>query len=169
MLFPIKTAAVSILLLVNSLVTLAQPKTAASKAKQPVKTPVWSLQSNIYEVNLRQYGPNGNFAGFQKELPRLKQMGVHILWFMPITPISVKDRKGTLGSYYAVQNYRAVNPEYGTLDQWKALVKKAHDLGLKVITDWVPNHSGADHPWLQSHPDFYEKDIDRTDTWTGNS
>ncbi|HYF31132.1 MAG TPA: alpha-amylase family glycosyl hydrolase [Chitinophagaceae bacterium] len=120
--------------------------------------PAWSLQSNIYEVNLRQYGQSSSFAGFQNELQRLKDMGVHILWFMPITPISVKDRKGTLGSYYAVQNYRQVNPEYGTMDQWKALVSKAHDLGMKVITDWVPNHSGADHPWLQSHPDFYERD-----------
>ncbi|MGB8192391.1 MAG: alpha-amylase family glycosyl hydrolase [Chitinophagaceae bacterium] len=120
--------------------------------------PEWSLQSNIYEVNLRQYGPNGSFAGFQNELPRLKEMGVDILWFMPITPISKTDRKGPLGSYYAVQDYRNVNPEYGNMSDWKALVSKAHELGLKVITDWVPNHSGADHAWLQSHPDFYAKD-----------
>lgn len=153
-----KTGAVSILLLVSGLITLGQGRSASAKGHQPVKTPSWSLQSNIYEVNLRQYGPNGSFAGFQKELPRLRQMGVHILWFMPITPISVKDRKGTLGSYYAVQNYRAVNPEYGTLAEWKALVQKAHALGFKVITDWVPNHSGADHPWLKTHPDFYERD-----------
>ncbi len=120
--------------------------------------PSWSLQSNIYEVNLRQYGTNSGFSGFQKELNRLRDMGVEILWFMPITPISVKDRKGVLGSYYAVRNYRTVNPEYGTLAEWKQLVQKAHELGFKVITDWVPNHSGADHPWLTSHPDFYKKD-----------
>ena len=120
--------------------------------------PAWSLQSNVYEVNLRQYGKNSTFAGFQNELQRLKDMGVDILWFMPVTPISVKDRKGTLGSYYAVQDYQKVNPEYGTMDDWKALVQKAHDMGFKVITDWVPNHSGADHPWLQSHPDFYVRD-----------
>lgn len=149
-----KTGAVAVLLLINSLLTLAQG-THTGGAKN---TATWALQSNIYEVNLRQYGPTGNFAGFQKELPRLKQMGVQILWFMPITPISQKDRKGTLGSYYAVHNYRAVNPEYGTMAQWKALVKKAHELGFKVITDWVPNHSGADHPWLQTHPDFYVRD-----------
>ena len=120
--------------------------------------PLWSLQSNIYEVNLRQYGNNSSFMGFQNELQRLRDMGVEILWFMPITPISVKDRKGTLGSYYAVKDYRAVNPEYGTMSDWKALVKKAHELGFKVITDWVPNHSGADHPWLAAHPDFYKRD-----------
>lgn len=140
------------------------PKDTASGSETPDSVsiakghPAWSLQSNIYEVNLRQYGKNSSFKGFQDELPRLKDMGVDILWFMPITPISATDRKGPLGSYYAVQNYRQVNPEYGTMEDWKALVQKAHDLGLKVITDWVPNHSGADHPWLLSHPDFYVKD-----------
>lgn len=153
MAFSFKTGSVAVLLLINSLLTLGQ-----QPPRLIVKTPAWVLQSNIYEVNLRQYGANGSFTGFQKELPRLKQMGVQILWFMPITPISQKDRKGTLGSYYAVQNYRAVNSEYGTMAQWKALVKKAHQLGFKVITDWVPNHSGADHEWLQTHPDFYVRD-----------
>lgn len=97
--------------------------------------PSWSLQSNIYEVNLRQYGKNNTFQLFVNEFPRLREMGVEILWFMPITPISKADRKGTLGSYYAVQNYRDVNPEYGTMADWKALVQKAHDAGFKVITD----------------------------------
>ena len=120
--------------------------------------PAWSLQSNIYEVNLRQYGSHSSFTGFQNELKRLRDMGVEILWFMPITPISVKDRKGTLGSYYAVKDYKAVNPEYGTMAEWKQLVERAHNLGFKVITDWVPNHSGADHPWLTSHPNFYKQD-----------
>jgi alpha-amylase len=154
MLSAFKTGSVIVLLLINSLLTLGQ----GSQPGGSKKTVTWALQSNIYEINLRQYGSNGSFAGFQKELPRLKQMGVHILWFMPITPISEKDRKGTLGSYYAVHDYRAVNPEYGTMAQWKALVKKAHDLGFKVITDWVPNHSGADHAWLQTHPGFYVRD-----------
>jgi len=90
--------------------------------------PAWSLQSNIYEVNLRQYGSHSSFSGFQNELKRLRDMGVDILWFMPITPISVKDRKGTLGSYYAVRDYKAVNPEYGTMAEWKQLVERAHNL-----------------------------------------
>src|SRR5688572_23262683 len=89
--------------------------------------PSWSLQSNIYEVNLRQYGQAGTFNAFQNELQRLKDMGVDILWFMPITPISVKDRKGTLGSYYAVSDYLQVNPEFGSMSDWKALVNKAHE------------------------------------------
>jgi glycosidase len=116
------------------------------------------MQGNIYEVNIRQYTPEGNFKAFEKSLDRLKGMGVQTLWFMPINPISKVDRKGALGSYYAVSDYTKINPEYGTMDDWKGLVKHAHDMGFKVIIDWVPNHTGADHPWLKSHPDFYEKD-----------
>jgi glycosidase len=120
--------------------------------------PAWIMQGNIYEVNVRQYTPQGTFKAFEKSLPRLKEMGVQTLWFMPITPISKTDRKGALGSYYAVADYTAINPEFGTMDDWKALVKKAHALGFKVITDWVPNHTGADNYWLTKHPDFYKKD-----------
>ncbi|MBI2282485.1 MAG: DUF3459 domain-containing protein [Bacteroidetes bacterium] len=120
--------------------------------------PAWIMQGNIYEVNIRQYTPEGTFAAFAKHLDRLQQMGVQTLWFMPINPISKTDRKGTLGSYYAVSDYTAVNPEYGTLDDWKTLVKQAHEKGFKVMMDWVPNHTGADHYWLQKHPDFYVKD-----------
>ena len=118
------------------------------------------LQSNIYEVNVRQYTPEGTFKAFAKSLPRLKEMGVDILWFMPITPISVQDRKGVLGSYYAVADYTAVNPEFGTVEDWKALVKEAQGMGMKVIIDWVANHSGADNRWIQSNPDFYIKGAD---------
>jgi alpha-amylase len=120
--------------------------------------PDWSLQGNIYEVNVRQYTAEGTFAAFEKHLQRLKDMGVQTLWFMPITPISKTDRKGALGSYYAVADYKAINPEFGNLDNWKHLVNTAHDMGFKVIIDWVPNHTGGDHPWLTSHPDFYAKD-----------
>ena len=123
--------------------------------------PDWIMQGNIYEVNTRQYTPEGTFKAFEKHLDRLKKMGVQTLWFMPINPISLKDRKRDstqLGSYYAVANYKAINPEYGNMDDWKALVKHAHELGLKVIIDWVPTHSGADHSWLTTNPDFYVKD-----------
>ena len=95
---------------------------------------------------------------FANHLDRLKEMGVQTVWFMPINPISKKDRKGSLGSYYAVADYTAINPEYGNMEDWKALVKKIHDKGMKVLIDWVPNHTGADHPWLQTHPDFFVKD-----------
>lgn len=124
--------------------------------------PDYIKQSNIYEVNLRQYTPEGTFKAFEANLPRLKEMGVDILWFMPVTPISKTDRKGELGSYYAVADYTAVNPEFGTMDDWKNLVNKAHELGFKVITDWVANHTGADNRWMQSNPDFFVKKADGT-------
>jgi glycosidase len=120
--------------------------------------PAWIMQGNIYEVNVRQYTPEGTFNAFAASLQRLKDMGVQTLWFMPINPISKLGRKGVLGSYYASANYTAVNPEFGTMDDWKALVKKCHDMGFKVILDWVPNHTGADNYWLTAHPDFYVKD-----------
>jgi alpha-amylase len=120
--------------------------------------PAWIMQGNIYEVNVRQYTPEGTFKAFGKSLPRLKAMGVQTLWFMPITPISKTDRKGALGSYYAVANYTAINPEFGTMDDWKELVKHCHEMGFKVITDWVANHTGADNYWLTAHPDFYVLD-----------
>jgi glycosidase len=120
--------------------------------------PSWIMQGNIYEVNVRQYTPEGTFNAFAKHLDRLKDMGVQTLWFMPINPISKKDRKGSLGSYYAVSSYVAVNPEFGNMSDWKALVNAAHEKGMKVIIDWVPNHTGADHPWLTSHRDFFTKD-----------
>lgn len=120
--------------------------------------PAWIMQGNIYEVNVRQYTPEGTFTAFERSLPRLKEMGVETLWFMPINPISKVDRKGALGSYYAVSDYTAVNPEFGTMNDWKALVKMCHDMGFKVIIDWVPNHSGADNYWLTAHPGFYVHD-----------
>ena len=120
--------------------------------------PAWMLQGNIYEVNVRQYTPEGTFRAFEAHLDRLKDMGVHTIWFMPIQPISKLNRKGTLGSYYAVADYTGINPEYGNLKDWKHLVKLAHEKGLKVMMDWVPNHTGADHYWLQKHPDFYVRD-----------
>src|SRR5471030_2644670 len=98
--------------------------------------PAWIMQNNIYEVNVRQYTPEGTFRAFAKHLDRLKQMGVGTLWFMPINPISKEGRKGTLGSYYAVSDYTAINLEYGNMDDWKALVKEAHEKGFKVIIDW---------------------------------
>ena len=120
--------------------------------------PEWSRNAVIYEVNLRQYSDSGNVTSFARELPRLKDLGVDILWMMPIHPISQKDRKGTLGSYYAVADYTAFNPEFGTVEQFKDMVKQAHDQGMKVIIDCVPNHSGRDNKWVAQHPDWYEKD-----------
>lgn len=117
--------------------------------------PKWSYSANIYEVNLRQYTLEGAFEAFAKSLPRLKDMGVKVLWFMPITPISEKDRLGELGSYYAVRNYKETNPKFGTIDNFKKLVTQAHEMNFKVILDFVANHTGNDHPWVIEHPEFY--------------
>jgi alpha-amylase len=123
--------------------------------------PAWSTQSNIYEVNLRQFSAAGTIMEFEKALPRLKDMGVEILWFMPITPIGLEGRKMTekdLGSYYAVKDYKAFNADYGTMDNWKYFVKTAQGMGFKVIVDWVANHSSPDNNWIKTHPQFYIKD-----------
>jgi alpha-amylase len=120
--------------------------------------PSWILQGNIYEVNVRQYSKQGTLKEFSKSLDRLKAMGVQTLWFMPLNPISKVARKGTLGSYYAISDYTAMNPEFGTMSDWVVLVKAIHARGMKVIIDWVPNHTGADNRWLTVHPDFFVKD-----------
>lgn len=134
------------------------PKTETTTQTAVAAHPEWIMQGNIYEVNVRQYTPEGTFNAFAHHLDRLKDMGVQTVWFMPINPISKVDRKGTLGSYYAVADYTAINPEYGTMDDWKKLVTIIHEKGMKVLIDWVPNHTGADHPWLTTHPDFFVKD-----------
>lgn len=118
----------------------------------------WRHATNIYEVNLRQYTQEGTFNAFAKELPRLREMGVEVLWFMPITPISKVGMKGTLGSYYACSDYKAVNPEFGNLQDFKNMVDTAHALGFKVIIDWVANHTGNEHVWMKEHKDFYNYD-----------
>ena len=130
--------------------------------------PAFMNQGNIYEVNIRQYTKEGTFKAFAKHLPRLQKMGVQTLWFMPIQPISKVDRKGSLGSYYAVASYTEVNKEFGTLADFNKVVDQAHALGMKVLIDYVPNHSGADHPWLTRHPDFYERDANGKATYTAD-
>ena len=127
------------------------------------KRAAWIQNSNIYEVNLRQYTEVGTFNAFVQELPRLKDMGVDVLWFMPITPISKKNRKGALGSYYACSDYVSVNPEFGTMDELKNLLQHAKLLGFKIMMDWVANHTGWDHLWTMSNPEFYLKDKDTGD------
>lgn len=129
-----------------------------SKSDSTDGHPAWIMQGNIYEVNVRQYTAEGTLKAFSKHLDRLKSMGVQTLWFMPLNPISKVDRKGTLGSYYAVSDYTALNPEFGTMNDWIGLVKQIHNLGMKVIIDWVPNHTGGDNRWLTEHPDFFVKD-----------
>lgn len=119
-------------------------------------TASWLDTCVLYEVNIRQYTEEGTFAAFEEHLDRLKEMGVNTLWLMPIHPISETERKGTLGSYYAVSDYKDVNPEFGTMDDFRHLLDKAHSMGFKVILDWVANHTGWDCAWITEHDDWYE-------------
>jgi len=118
----------------------------------------WSKDAVIYEVNIRQYTEEGTFEAFMPHMERLRDMGVDILWLMPIHPVGEKNRKGGLGSYYAVRDYKGVNPEFGTMDDFKSLVEKAHSLGMKVLLDWVANHTAWDNVWTLTNPEYYEKD-----------
>lgn len=137
--------------------------TATKNTKTDMQNPQdWKHTTNIYEVNVRQYTPEGTFKAFQKNLPRLQKMGVKTIWFMPITPIAQEKMKGTLGSPYAAYDYTAINPEFGTLQDFKDLVNEAHSLGMHVIIDWVANHTGWDHVWTKSKPEFYLHEADGT-------
>ena len=151
-----------IILIIFSVLLQTSCSSQKKKVKEQTATklthPEWSKNSNIYEVNVRQFTPEGTLKAFEKHLPRLKQMGVDIIWLMPIQPIGVKNRKGGLGSYYSIKDYMAVNPEFGTMDDFKVLVKKAHKLGMYVILDWVANHSAWDNKMIEEHPEWYTKD-----------
>lgn len=120
-----------------------------------VEHPEWTKNANIYEVNIRQWSEEGTFDEVTDDLPRLKEMGVDILWLMPIHPIGEVERKGTKGSYYAVQDYKAVNPEFGTEEDFRELVDKAHELEMKVIIDWVANHTAWDNVWTVNNKEWY--------------
>ena len=138
---------------------------------QKLQHPEWSKNLSIYEVNIRQYTEEGTFKAFAEHLPRIKELGTDILWLMPIHPIGEKNRKGTLGSYYAVKDYLAVNPDYGTEEDFQNLVNKIHELDMYVIIDWVANHSAWDNPLIESNPEWYTHNengeiIAPVDDWT---
>jgi alpha-amylase len=111
----------------------------------------------IYEANIRQYSESGKFEDFTKDIYKLKDLGVKIIWLMPIHPISKTNRKGTLGSYYSISDYKAVNPEFGSKKDLDELIKEAHKHDILVILDWVANHTGWDHKWIKNKPDYYTK------------
>lgn len=156
-----RTSLASILLILLVISTSCTSRQVAPVQQGPftsVVHPDWIKSSVMYEVNIRQYTPEGTFNAFAEKLPRLKELGVDILWLMPINPIGVINRKGPLGSYYSVKDYKGINPEFGTMEDFKALVKKTHDLGMHLIIDWVPNHSSWDNPLVASNPEWYAKD-----------
>ncbi len=132
------------------------PAAAQQAAAAPGRTPPrWSRNAVIYEVNVRQFTPEGTFAALEKHLPRLQRLGVDVLWLMPVQPIGKLNRKGSLGSYYSISNYTAVNPEFGTEADFKRFVSAAHQHGMRVILDWVANHTAFDNPWTTEHKDYY--------------
>lgn len=122
-----------------------------------ITEPAWAPGAVLYECNIRQFSAEGNLAGVMRELPRLADLGVDILWLMPIHPIGMEKRKGHLGSPYSVRDYYAVNPDFGTMEDLKKLVQETHALGMKVILDWVPNHTAWDAVWMKQHPEFYTR------------
>ncbi len=123
-----------------------------------VKHVDWIKSANIYEVNIRQYTKSGTIKEFEEHLPKLKELGVDILWLMPIYPVGEKNRKGGMGSAYSIQNYTEVNPDFGTKEEFKTLVAKIHEMGMYVVLDWVANHTAWDNVWVKDHPEFYTKD-----------
>ena len=118
----------------------------------------WANINTIYELNTRQFSQEGTFIAVEAHLTEIKNLGIKTIWFMPIQPIGVKNRKGSLGSYYSIRDYTAINPELGTLQEFKTLVDKIHEMGIYVIIDWVANHTAWDHPWITQHPDWYSQD-----------
>lgn len=164
-------------LLIIALVILTSCKTEKAPEKLADFTNASAENAVIYEANIRQYSPEGTFEAFTKDIPELKKLGVKVIWVMPIQPISMTKRKATdgrivteiqdekerakyLGSYYSISDYRGINPDMGTKSDFKDLVQTAHDNGIYVILDWVANHTGWDHPWIQTHPEYYHKNKD---------
>jgi len=123
-----------------------------------VKHADWTRNMVLYEINVRQFSKSGTFAGVDSSLTKIRELGVNVLWFMPIYPIGEVNRKGELGSYYSIKDFKAVNTEFGTVEEFRALVSRAHDMGFHVILDWVGNHSSWDNHLVAEHPDWYAKD-----------
>ena len=135
--------------------SLLLPASTAFAAAPNAVAPGWVKSATVYEVNVRQYSANSKLTSVTKDIPRLKKLGVKVLWLMPIYPIGLENRLGSLGSPYSIKNYKKVNPEFGNAADLKALVKAAHSAGLHVILDWVANHTAWDNAWVTNHPDWY--------------
>ncbi len=138
-------------------VSLTVARAAPGQAPAPATAPdtSWVARSALYEVFVQDFSPSGTFRGLIDGLDRIQSSGADVLWLMPIYPIGVLNRKGSLGSPYAVRDYRAVNPAYGSAADFRALVQAVHGRGMKLILDWVPNHTAPEHAWVKEHPDYY--------------
>ncbi|MBU4538147.1 MAG: alpha-glucosidase C-terminal domain-containing protein [Weeksellaceae bacterium] len=129
-----------------------QPKTYVE-----IKNPEWVKNATLYELNVRQFSEEGSFKAVEKQIPRLKKMGIDIIWLMPVHPIGTVNRKGSLGSYYSVKDYLGINPEFGSEADFRNLVRAIHEHGMYVILDWVANHSSWDNALATEHPDWYAR------------
>ncbi len=158
-------------------VTLIETRSIEELLKGPffgtpaIKSPDWVKDAVIYEVYLRSFSPEGTFAGLERRLPELKKLGVTVLWLMPIHPVGEKNRKGTLGSPYSVKNYYGINPEFGTMNDFKKLLGAARKHGMKLIIDLVINHTAWDNPLIEKHPEWYTRNaageiVPPNDDWT---
>ncbi len=127
------------------------------KSYVEITIPEWVKNATLYELNIRQFSEEGTFKAIESDLPRLKKLGIDIIWLMPIHPIGELHRKGTLGSYYSVKNYLEVNPEFGTEEDFRNLVKAIHEEGMYIILDWVANHTSWDNNLVTEHPEWYMK------------
>ena len=129
--------------------------TATARSQAPRSDTSWVGRSALYEVFVQDFSPSGTFKGVIDGLERIQSAGANVIWLMPIYPIGALNRKGSLGSPYAVRDYQAVNPAYGTEADFRALVEAVHSRGMKLILDWVPNHTSPDNAWVKEHPDYY--------------
>lgn len=160
---PLSLLVAATLALTSASTAQALPITHVHAARQI--TPNWVNSASVYEVNVRQFSPAGNFAGVTAALPRIKALGTNVIWLMPIYPVGKLNAKGTLGSPYSVANYTALNPDFGTDADFKTLIDTAHSMGMKVVLDWVANHSAWDNPWITAHPDWYTQDANGKIIW----
>lgn len=147
------------------------PVSKSEPAGEARTSPPWVQEAVIYEVYPRSFSPEGTFDGIRARLAELKALGVTVVWLMPIHPIGQEKRKGTLGSPYSIKDYYAINPEFGTLKDFKALVAAVHDADMRIIIDLVVNHTAWDNPLIEEHPDWYSHDaggniVAPNDDWT---
>lgn len=151
----------TLLFCLASITTPLLAQTRTDFTPQPyvkIDHPQWSKDAVIYQLNTRQFSTEGTFNAAQQQLPRLKALGIDIIWLMPVQPIGVKNRKGSLGSPYSVRDYYGVNPEFGSAQDLKNFINAAHKLGMHVILDWVANHTAWDNPLVTEHPEWYSRD-----------
>ena len=162
-----RSVSINNIMMKRILMVLVMAVLVLSCARKPVQQPLEN--SVVYEMNVRQYTPEGTFAAAQKQLPRLKDLGIDIVWLMPIHPIGVEGRKGSLGSYYAIKDYKAINPEFGTMEDFESFLAEAHRLGLRVVIDCVANHTSPDAVWTTERaPEWYERNDEGETTYTAD-